>query len=221
MTFTWGHLNTDGTCCRWGEIGPLGYGAILVSNDDVRTWYDAIYLTLEKPFTSNSRWSGSLAYTNSDAESIGGDLFSLDFPTLSQYPRRPILGVQEHRLVANGIVRLPFNFTFGTIVNYGSGYPFDIIDRSAGSGTLERIRRGEGTGPDYLTFDLRLDYEIPIRGIGVGLVAEAFNVTDDPVYNNFNGEIFTLPAVNPNFGEPTTIVAGTQRRFQYGVRLRF
>lgn len=221
MTFTWGHLNPDGTCCRWGEIGPLGYGAILVSNDDVRTWYDAIYLTLEKPSTSTSRWAGSLSYTNSDAEAIGGDLFSLDYPTLSQYPRRPILGIQEHRLVANAIVRLPFNFNLGTIVNYGSGYPFDIIDRSAGTGPLERIRRGEGTGPSYLTFDLRLDYELPIRGMGVGFILEAFNVTDDPVYNSFNGEIFTPPAVNPNFGQPTAIVGGTQRRYQYGVRLRF
>jgi outer membrane receptor protein involved in Fe transport len=221
MTFTWGHLNPDGTCCRWGEIGPLGYAAILVSNDDVRTWYDAIYLTVEKPFTSTSRWGGTLAYTNSDAEAIGGDLFSLDFPTLDQYPRRPILGIQEHRLVANAIVRLPFNINLGTIVNYGSGYPFDIIDRSAGTGPAERIRRGEGTGPDYLTVDLRLEYQIPISRFGVSLVGEAFNVTDDPVYNDFNREVFTLPAVNPNYGNPTSIVAGTQRRFQYGVRVTF
>jgi hypothetical protein len=221
MTFTWGHLNADGTCCRWGEIGPLGYAAILTSNDDIRTWYDAIYLTLEKPFNSSSRWGGSLAYTHADAESIGGDLFSLDYPTVGDYPRRPILGTQEHRLVANTVVRLPFNFNFGTIVNYGSGYPFDIIDRSAGTGPDERIRRGEGTGPSYLTFDLRLEYELPIRNFGIGLIAEAFNVTNDAVYNSFNGDIFTRPDVNPNFGKPTAIVAGSQRRFQYGVRVRF
>jgi hypothetical protein len=221
MTFTWGHLNQDGTCCRWGEISSLGYAAILTSNDDVRTWYDAIYLTLEKPFTSGARWGGQLAYTYSDAESIGGDLFSLDFPRLSMYPRRPILGIQEHRAVANALVRLPFNFNVGAIMNYGSGYPYDIIDRSAGTGVNERIRRGEGTGPDYLTFDLRLEYEFPISSVGIALIGEAFNITDDPVYNDFNREIFTLPNVNPNFGKPTSIVAGTQRRFQYGLRVRF
>ncbi|MEO6488288.1 MAG: hypothetical protein ABIO78_10165, partial [Thermoanaerobaculia bacterium] len=194
---------------------------LLVSNDDLRTWYDAVYLTLDRPFTSGARWGGSVAYTYSKAEAQGGDLFSLDFPSVADYPRRPLLGIQDHRLVANALVRLPFNITFGTIMNYGSGYPYDIVDRSAGGGRAERIRRGEGTGDSYMTFDLRLDYEIPIGPVGVGLVAEAFNVTNDEVYNDFNREIFTLPAVNPNFGKPNSIVAGSQRRFQYGVRLRF
>ena len=221
LTFTWGHLNADNTCCRWGEVNQLGYAAVLTSNDDLRTWYDAIYLTLEKPFTGNARWGGSLAYTHSDAETQGGDLFSLDFPSVADYPIRPQTGIQEHRVVANALVRLPFNIHFGTIVNYGSGTTYDIIDQSAGTGPNEQIRRGEGSGPDYLTFDLRLEYEIPLGGIGLGLIGEAFNVTDDPVYNDFNRVIFTLPNVNPNFGMPTSIVAGTQRRFQYGVRVRF
>ena len=221
LTFNWGHENADGTCCQWDRINKLGYAALLVSNDDLRTWYDAVYLTLDRPFTSGARWGGSVAYTYSKAEAQGGDLFSLDFPSVADYPRRPLLGIQDHRLVANALVRLPFNITFGTIMNYGSGYPYDIVDRSAGGGRAERIRRGEGTGDSYMTFDLRLDYEIPIGPVGVGLVAEAFNVTNDEVYNDFNREIFTLPNVNPNFGKPNSIVAGSQRRFQYGVRLRF
>ena len=221
MTFNWGHLNADNTCCRWAEVNQLGYAAVLISNDDLRTWYDAVYLTLEKPFTANARWGGSLSYTYSDAETQGGDLFSLDFPRVSDYPVRPLLGIQDHRLVGNALVRLPFNINLGTIVNYGSGYPFDIVDQSAGTGPNERIRRAEGTGPSYLTFDLRLEYELPIAGIGLGLIAEAFNVTNDAVYNHFNNTIFTLPNVNPNFGQPTSIVANTQRRFQYGVRVSF
>lgn len=221
LTFNWGHLNADRTCCRWAEVNQLGYAAVLISNDDLRTWYDAVYLTLERPFTSTARWGGSLAYTYSDAEAQGGDLFSLDFPTVADYPIRPLLGIQDHRLVANALVRLPFNINLGTIVNYGSGYPFDIVDQSQGTGPNQRIRRAEGTGPSYLTFDLRLEYELPISRFGLGFIAEAFNVTDDPVYNNFNNTIFTLPNVNPNYGKPTSIVANTQRRFQYGVRVRF
>jgi len=219
LTYTFGHRNANGTCCR--NISATGYRGILLSNDDLRTWYDAVYLTLERPFTSGARWGGSVAYTYSDAEAQGGDLFSLDFPNVSDYPRRPILGIQDHRLVANALVRLPFNITFGTIMNYGSGYPYDIIDQSAGSGTLERIRRAEGTGDSYMTFDVRLDYEIPLGPVGVGLVAEAFNVTNDEVFNGYDGFIPTRPNVNARFGLPNSIVAGSQRRFQYGVRLRF
>jgi hypothetical protein len=57
--------------------------------------------------------------------------------------------------------------------------------------------------------------------VGVGLVGEAFNLTDDEVESSWEDVVFTLPDVNPKFGDPTQVVAGSQRRFQYGVRLQF
>jgi hypothetical protein len=220
FTFGWGHRNPDGTCCRWGEVNSLGYAALITSQDDIRTWYDAIYLSLERPFTD--RWGGQLAYTYSEtAESIGGDLFSFDFPTVKDYPRRPLNDVQDHRLVANTIVRLPYNFYGGTVVTYGSGRHYNVIDRSQGTGINERILRGGGEGSDYLTIDLRLEYRFDVGPVGVGLVGEAFNLTDDEVESSWEDVVFTLPDVNPKFGDPTQVVAGSQRRFQYGVRLQF
>ena len=71
------------------------------------------------------------------------------------------------------------------------------------------------------TFDLRLEYEFPISRFGLALIGEAFNVTDDPVYNNFNNVIFTAPNVNPNFGKPTNREAyqdPREYRISFGVR---
>jgi outer membrane receptor protein involved in Fe transport len=220
FTFGWGHRNPDGTCCRWGEVNDLGYAALITSQDDIRTWYDAIYLTLDRPFTD--RWGAQLAYTYSDtAESIGGDLFSFDFPTVRDYPRRPLNDVQDHRLVANGLVALPANFYAGTVVTYGSGLRYNIIDRSQGGGIAERILRGGGEGSSYLTIDLRLEYRFDVGPIGISLLGEAFNVTNDEVESQWENVIPTLPTVNPKFGEATQVVAGSQRRLQYGVRLTF
>ncbi|HVR43730.1 MAG TPA: TonB-dependent receptor [Thermoanaerobaculia bacterium] len=222
MTFGWGHRNADGTCCRWAEVNELGYAALIASQDSLRTWYEAIYLQLDKPFTSDSRWGGGLSYTGViNAEGIGGDLFSFDFPTVEEYPRRPINNIHDHRLVANVLFGLPLNFNAGTVVTYGSGYRYNIIDQSQGTGPLERNLRGEGEGDGYLTLDLRLEYAFDLGPMELSLLGEAFNITNDEVYNNFNNRIFTLPNVNPDFGRPTSIVQGSQRRFQYGVRLRF
>lgn len=219
FTFLRANRRPDGTCCE--NVSGFGFANLFKSSSDLQTWYDAIYLTLEKPFTSGSRWGGQLSYTFSDAEAQGGDLFSLDFPTVADYPRRPVNNVQDHRFVANALVRLPLNFNVGTVINYGSGLHYNIIDRSAGTGALERILRGEGEGSDYLTIDLRLEYGFQLGGVGIGLIGEAFNVTNDEVESAWENVIFTLPAVNPRFGEPTNVVAGSQRRFQYGVRLTF
>ena len=64
---------------RMAMIGGRYYG---MDRDDrwerTKAWYDAMFLTLEKPFTAESKWGAQLTYTLGRAEEIGGDLFSLD-----------------------------------------------------------------------------------------------------------------------------------------------
>ena len=40
-------------------------------------------------FSADSKWSGQLTYTLGRAEEIGGDLFSLDYVNVTDYPRHP------------------------------------------------------------------------------------------------------------------------------------
>lgn len=221
--YGWENLrNPNGSCCAWAPIQALGYANIITSQDDKKTWYDAIYLTIDKPFTAGSRWGGGLSYTGAlTAETIGGDLFSFEFPSVLDYPRRPLNSSQDHYLVSNAVVRLPWNLSAGGVLTYGSGRHYNIVDQSAGTGTLQRTLFGEGEGSDYVTLDLRLQYDIEVAGLSIGLVGEAFNVTNDEVESAWQATIFTLPNVNPVFGQPTNVVAGSQRRFQYGLRIRY
>ncbi|HVS63095.1 MAG TPA: TonB-dependent receptor [Thermoanaerobaculia bacterium] len=221
FTFIRGDFRDDGTCCL---TLVEGYSRLLLSNDDVRTWYDAIYVTLDKPFTSSSRWGGQLAYTYSDAEQIGGDLFSLDFPFPADYPRYPTGGVEEHRLVASALVHLPWNLNLGSVLEYGSGLPFNIDDRSLGEGINERVfRRNAGEGDDHLRIDLRLEKAFTLQGrLAISVIGEVFNVFDDEFFTNYDGFLPPLTGQpNPTFGEPRAIVGNSQRRYQVGARLRF
>ncbi|MGH9381957.1 MAG: TonB-dependent receptor, partial [Thermoanaerobaculia bacterium] len=221
FTFIRGDLRDDGTCCL--DLVP-GYSRLLLSNDDVRTWYDAVYLTLDKPFTGDSRWTAQLAYTYSDAEQIGGDLFSLDFPRPEDYPRYPSPGVEEHVLVVNSLVRLPWSFNFGTVLIYGSGLPYNIDDQSRGQGPNERVlRRNAGEGDDHLSIDLRLEREFAFGDrFNIALIGEVFNVLDDEFFTNYDGLLPPLTGPpNPTFGEPRAIIADSQRRYQIGARVQF
>jgi hypothetical protein len=228
FTYGWSQVaweklrNPNGTCCAWAPVQALGYNNIITSRDDKKTWYDAIYLTVDKPFTADSRWAAGLSYTNNlKAETQGGDLFSFDFPNVADFPRKPLNSTQDHFLVSNALVRLPWNFTVGGVLTYGSGRHYDIVDRSLGTGANQRILYGEGEGSPYTTIDLRFQYDLDLGPVALGLVGEAFNITNDEVESGWQNVIFTLPDVNPRFGEPTNIVANSQRRFQYGLRLRF
>ena len=219
LSYIFGSRNPNGTCCAVDPDWP--FANVLISTDDKKTWYDAIYLTLDRPLTAASNWGFNIAYTWSDAEQIGGDLFSLDAPTVGDYPRYNVSGSREHVLVANGLVGIPYGIRLGTIIRYASADAFNVFDASRGFGPNEFvIRWGEGKGRSYTTVDLRAEKDFAIGGTRrVGLILEAFNVFEDEVYTAY--ESFIPPEGNPRFGEPNAIVSGSQRRFQFGVRFAF
>jgi hypothetical protein len=212
FSFLWG----AGFCCP--QFDPA-YSNVLISSDDVETWYDAVYLTLDRPFTSDANYGFTFAYTYADAEQVGGDLFSLDLPTIADWPRYGTPGTQDHRVVATGIVGIPWDMRLSTLVQYSSGDKFRIHDFSRGFGVgMYRPRTGESDS--WTTIDLRLEKDFVFADHhSIGVILEAFNVTNDERYAFFND--FLGPDGNPNLGKPTALVTGSQRRFQVGVRYGF
>lgn len=211
FSFLWG----AGYCCP--QYDPA-YSNVLISSDDIRTWYDAVYVTLDRPFTGDSNYGFNIAYTWADAEQVGGDLFSLDLPTISDWPRYGTPGTQDHRIVANGMMALPFDVRLGALLQYSSGDKFRIHNRERGF-CADCYEPLTGEGPSWTTVDLRLDKDFMIANSRIGISLEAFNVTNEKRYGNFVA--FNPPEGNPNLGRPTSIVGGSQRRYQLGIRYGF
>ncbi|WAC63758.1 TonB-dependent receptor [Pseudoxanthomonas sp. SL93] len=89
----------------WGEQLP-GWGRFFIGNNAVETTLNSLLVSLEKPYTRQSGWGMSLAYTYSDAEEnrSNSDQFSFDYPNLDNVSFTSALGVPEHRLVMTGIL---------------------------------------------------------------------------------------------------------------------
>src|SRR3546814_18003584 len=70
-------------------------------------------LKLTKNYTAASPWSLSATYTYTEAEEHRqfGEVFSLDYPSLDDYPVVRSSGVRKHRFVAAGSVDLPIGVT--------------------------------------------------------------------------------------------------------------
>jgi hypothetical protein len=213
FSYLWG----QGFCCP--EYDPA-YSQVLVSSDDVETWYNAVYLQLDRPYSEATNFGFNVAYTYSDAEQVGGDLFSLDLPTIADWPRYGTPGTSDHRIVANAIVGIPWGIRASTLVQYSSGERFRIHDRTRGfCPTCYNPRTGEG--PDYTIIDLRLDKGFNIGRHRLGVIAEAFNILNEARYQYYNDFVGDNPGGNPHLGEGTGIVGGSQRRYQFGVRWGF
>jgi len=230
FTFIRGNRRPDGTCC----LPVPGFVNIIVSDPEGRkTWYDALYVKADLPYGSGGRQYGfSLAYTLGEAEQIGGDLFSLDFPTVADYPRYPTSTDERHRLVMSGIVGLPYDFIASTFITLGSGTPYTINDRSLGSGPNEaRLMRNAGRPeqfsfivPDawaYRSVDLQVERAFRFGDThAVSVIFQGFNIFSFDNFSGYQGDIPPLPAVNINFGRPNNLI-DPGRRLQFGLRYGF
>jgi outer membrane receptor protein involved in Fe transport len=220
FTFIFGNRNPNGECC----FAIPGFSNVLLSTDAKKAWYDAMFLTLEKPFTAQSKWGAQLTYTLGSAEEIGGDLFSLDYISVEAYPRHPTSTDERHRIVATGIWQLPAAFRASAFVQLASGVGYTIEDFSRGFGiNQKRILLYTGR-PEarfaYKSVDLRLDKQFRFgERQSFELSAQVFNLFNSDNYTGYQQFIPPLPEVNANFGEATR--EDPKRRLQFGVSYRF
>ena len=231
FSYIFGNRNADGTCCT---PVPGGFGNILLSTDDKQAWYTGVFLTLEKLYTQNSPWGMTFAYTYSEAKETGGDLFSLDFPTIADYPKHPTNADERHRVVFSAIVGLPSDMKVSTLITLGSGTGYNISDQTLGTGPGQTQYRYYSGRPERHSFiipnawafrsvDLRLEKALNFGDQQLSVIAEAFNVFDFENYDPFsyNGTI-PPPGQPPNerFGQPTQLIE-PGRRLQFGVMYKF
>ncbi len=204
---------------------PGNFGNVLISADDIETRYTAIYLTAERAYRDDSKWGASATYTLGWSK-VRGDDFNFDFPTIKGTPMTSGNSDERHRLVVSGIVGLPVDFKLSTLIQLGTGVPYNISDASAGFGPDFRFRRNAGRDGDFLEFsqiDLRLTKDFFLgAGHRVSITAEVFNVLNAYNYGGYDGFIRPLTDAEPNptFGAPSRLI-GTTRAFQFGMSYGF
>jgi hypothetical protein len=216
--------------------GGLPYNTVFVTDDRVKTWFDAIEFQVQRSITSDTRWGGALAYTYSKSKEQGQsqDLFwGFDnrFPTVADRPKRTSPGDQRHGIVANGIFKLPVGLMFSTVVNLGSGIAVNGTDATLGFAAgqqksyifqpSKRAFLGIGHVFGFQNMDVRLQKDIPFAsGQTAAVLIDFFNVFNSDNFGCFNT---TINPPNPpkndsnvNYGKPNC--AGLGRRMQLGVR---
>ena len=231
FTYEWANVALNpatNDCCITANLPA--YQNILVGNNSVRTWYDALEFRLDRSYRRAERggWGAGIAYTLSWADQEGNDLFS--FPTISTTftSRRPINDDQRHRIVANWVLDLPYlwGIQFSGIGTYATGKPFNITEFSPlPGGGNERSLLGFERGPDFKNLDVRLRKDFPnFGGTSLGITADLFNVFNNDNLGCFDDTAFTAgptgPVANPNFGNANCVIADP-RRFQLGFQYDF
>lgn len=112
----------------WGEPVP-GFLNTIIGNNGIESQNSQVLLSAEKPYTKESGWGVSFAYTHTDAKHNRKkeDPFAFDGARIEDYPFITVDGVPKHRFVASGSLDGFWGITFGAKIVLETPRPFNEI----------------------------------------------------------------------------------------------
>jgi outer membrane receptor protein involved in Fe transport len=150
-----------------------GFGALILGVNGIETRATQVLLSAEKPFTEESHWGTTLAYTFTSAKNNRDidEHYSLDEPTIGDYPFITSSAAPRHRLVATGIFSGPWGTTVSTKLSIATPIPANDLACFQGPGQFlpngAKCTPAAGTPPDtigYKSVDLQLTKNFAFGG---------------------------------------------------------
>ncbi len=120
----------------WGE-GIPGFGTLIIADNGIETRNDSFLLSIEKPYTPDSGWGMTLAYTynhpfeNRLHAAESDEHYIFDYPNPDGQGFLQSLGIPRHRLVLTGIVDGPWGTTLSGKATYSSPVAKEGLNCSA------------------------------------------------------------------------------------------
>lgn len=109
----------------WGQ-GIPGFGTLIIANNGIETRTNQLLLSIEKPYTVDSGWGMTFAYTYTDAEENRLNAANSDEHYIFDYPNPDgqgflrSLGIAKHRIVVTGTVDGPWGMLYSGKAIYAS-----------------------------------------------------------------------------------------------------
>lgn len=122
----WASCGTGCISQPWGN-GIPGFGSLIIGNNGLQTRVDEILLSVDKPYTTESHWGATFAYTYSHTRQNNDnndptDQYAFDYETIGNYPFTSS-GVAKHRFVATGTFDGPWGFVLGAKLTLSTPVP--------------------------------------------------------------------------------------------------
>ena len=174
---------------------PPGFGSIIIGDNGLKTDADSAYVKLTKPYSPTSPWSLDATYTFTEASENRqfGETFSLDFPSIDDYPTLRSAGVPRHRFVMAGSVDTPIGLTLSSKFSIES--PMFQVAQFNTSNPYQRTFVGafrDSLGDQWgrRQLDVAATKYIPIRFVNdtarIRFRVDIINLMNDRNYIDFN-----------------------------------
>ena len=209
--FTLGNRYPDGAFWMnggqpWGHPVP-GFGSFILGGNGIETKTTQVLLSADKPFTPESHWGATFAYTytsarqNRDITANGG----FDEETIGQYPFINSNAAPRHRIVSTGSYGLPWDFVVAAKLTLATPTPVDdiafpnngFIYPTGSSGTPISATPKNFFG--YRTLDLQVTKNLQISHFGSAYIRlDGMNVFNYRNYSDTTNSWFVNGVANSN-----------------------
>jgi outer membrane receptor protein involved in Fe transport len=181
----------------WGN-GVPGFGSLIIGNNGIETKTTQFLLSAEKPFTEESHWSATFAYTYTDSSANRDTTqhYAFDEETIRQYPYIISNAAARHRIVGTGSYGAPWGFVMAAKLTLATPIPVnDVACYGATYSTGSNCTPISVTPKNffgYRTLDLQVTKNFTIANFATLYVrADGLNVFN---YHNYSDTIL-------NFGQ--------------------
>jgi outer membrane receptor protein involved in Fe transport len=190
---------------QFGADPVPGFGNLIIGNDGVETKATQVLLSAEKPFTPESHWGATFAYTYTSATQNRDitQLYAFDEATIGQYPFINSNAAPRHRIVGTGSYGFPWGFIAAAKLTLATPTPVDDVAcfgvTYATGGPCTPISATPKNFFGYRTLDLQITKNFQISHYGLVYIRlDGLNVFNWYNYATTNNNWGTNGVPNPN-----------------------
>jgi outer membrane receptor protein involved in Fe transport len=235
FVFTLGNRRPDGSFWQnrqqpFGASPPGIAGALLIGDNGIVTRSTQVLLSAEKPFTRESRWGATAAYTWTDA-SQNRDInehYGFDQVSIEEYPFILSNAAPRHRLVTTGSWAGPWGLTFAGKLTLATPVPRNLISCLTAPALFENgapctaVAYEADSTLGYKSLDLQITKDFEIGDLAaLYLRVDALNVTNEHNLVDFTDVIGPNGLTIGGDYNPVGNITGVPRTFRMSFGVKF
>ncbi len=226
----WGPVPWGGPAQPWLYPPPGLAGNLIIANNGIETRSTQLLVSAEKPYSRESRWGATFAYTYTNARQNRdiNEHYAFDEEYISQYPWITSNAAARHRFVATGTVGLPWDMILATKIVFATPIPHNDITCYGTPGTAFP-QGGQCTAVSFTapgmgirTVDLQLTKNIQIGDLWKLYVRlDALNVFNTKNLVDYQAWTGSNGLINHEEYNPNGNITGTPRQLRLTFGAKF
>jgi outer membrane receptor protein involved in Fe transport len=226
----WGPVPWGGPAQPWLFAPPGLAGNLIIGRNGIETRNTQLLLSADKPYTRDSRWGTTLAYTFTKAKQNRdiNEHYSFDESNISLYPFITSNAAAKHRFVGTFTYSAPWNIIAAAKLTLASPLPRNTITcfNSAGpsfpNGGQCTAVSYEASGHGYRSLDLQLTKNFQIQDLSTAyLRLDMLNITNSKNLVDYIDVAGANGIVTGGDYNPTGNISGVPRQLRLTFGAKF